>query len=52
MQPVSCTNTHHDVRDLINLEGLKIKKIKYLENGPQLFFETKNFLTCASDGVF
>ena len=35
---VSCTDTHHDVTDLVNYIGwLKIKKIEYLENGTELF---------------
>ena len=28
---------------------LKIQKLEYLENGMQLFYEIKKFLTCASD---
>ena len=28
---------------------LKIQKFEYLENGTQLFYEIKKFLTCASD---
>ena len=30
MHPVSCINTHHDVKDLVN-RG--IQKLEYLENG-------------------
>ena len=32
MQPVSCTNIHYDVTDLINHEMVKIQKLEYLEN--------------------
>ena len=28
---------------------LKIQKLEYVENGAYLFYETKKFLTCASD---
>ena len=52
MNPVSCTNTHHDVTDLVNNGVVKIQKLGYLDNGTKLFHETKNFLTCASDGTF
>ena len=31
---------------------LKIQKLEYLENGTQLFYKTKKFLTCASDDTF
>ena len=31
MHPASCTNTHHDVTDLVNTECLKIQKLEYLE---------------------
>ena len=31
---------------------LKTQKLEYLENGTWLFYETKKFLTCASDGTF
>ena len=33
MHPVSCTNTRHDVRDLVNQGMVKIQKLDYLENG-------------------
>ena len=33
MNPVSCTNIHHYVTDLVNRGWLKIQKIEYLENG-------------------
>ena len=51
MHPASCTNTHPDVTDLIN-NGLKKQKLEYLQNETQLFFETKKFLTCATDDTF
>ena len=52
MHPVSCTNTHPDVTDLINNGMLKKQKLEYLQNETQLFFETKKFLTCATDDTF
>ena len=42
MHPVSCTNTHHDVTDLMG--WLKIQKLEYLENRTQLFYEIKKIL--------
>ena len=33
MHLVSCTNTHRDVTDLVNMKWLKIQKLEYLENG-------------------
>ena len=36
MQPVSCTNTHHDVIDLVNQGMVKIKKLEYLESGTKI----------------
>ena len=36
MQPVSCTNIHHDVIDLVNQGMVKIKKLEYLENGTKI----------------
>ena len=33
MQPVSCTNTHHDVQVWQILRTFKIQKPEYLENG-------------------
>ena len=47
MYPISCTNTHHDVTDLINHGMVKIQKFEYLENGTWLFYERKKSLTCA-----
>ena len=43
MHPVLCTNTHV-VTDFVNHD--------YLENGKQLFYETKKCFACASDGLF
>ena len=31
---------------------LKIQKLEYLENGTQLFYESKKLLASASDGTF
>ena len=33
MHPFSCTNTHHDVTDLLNHRMAKNTKLEYLENG-------------------
>ena len=52
MHPVSFTNTHHDITDLVNHEMVKNKKLEYLENGTYLFYKIKKFLTCASDDSF
>ena len=52
MHFVSCTNTHHDVADLVNHGMVKNTKLEYLENGTQLFYKIKKFLTCASDDTF
>ena len=43
MHPVSCTNTHHDVTDLVNHGMVKKQKLEYLENRTQLFYEIKKF---------
>ena len=32
MHPVSCTNTHHDVTDLVNHGIIKVQKLEYLDN--------------------
>ena len=48
MHLVSCTNTHHDVTDLV---CLKIKKLECLENGTYFFYKMKK-LTYASDESF
>ena len=44
MHPVSCTNTHHGVTDLVNHGMVK----RYFQNGTRLFYETEIFLACAS----
>ena len=33
MHPVTCNNTHYDVRELVNHGWLKIQKLEFLENG-------------------
>ena len=43
MHPVSFTNTHHDVTDLVNHGMVKKQKLEYLENRTQLFYEIKKF---------
>ena len=53
MHPVSFTNPHHDIPDLVNHgDGLKIQKFKYLENGSQLFYKIKKLLARASGDTF
>ena len=52
MHPVSCTNIDHDATDLVNYGIVKIQKLEYLENGTELFYEIKIFLTCASYDTF
>ena len=42
MHPVSCTNIHHDVTDLVNHGIVKNTKIEYLENGT--FLRNKKIL--------
>ena len=37
MHPVSCTNAHHDMTDLVNYGWLKIKKIEHLEKERNLY---------------
>ena len=32
MHPVSYTNTHHDITDLVNHGWSKIQKLEYLDN--------------------
>ena len=32
MHPISCTNTHYDVTDLVNHGMAKIRKLEHLEN--------------------
>ena len=43
VDPVSFTNTNHDVTDLLN------HWLEYLEYGTYFFFEIKKSFTCASD---
>ena len=53
MHLVSCTNTHHDVSDLVNHGMTKNRKtLEYLEDGTYLFYEIKKFLTCVSGKTF
>ena len=51
MHLASCTNTHRDITDLVNMGWLKIQKLEYLENGT-FFYEIKEFLICALDATF
>ena len=43
MYPVSFTNIHHDVTDLLNQVWLKIQKLEYLES-KTTFLRNKNIL--------
>ena len=52
MHPVSYSNTHHDVTDLVITGWIKIQKLEHLENETSLFYETKKILTCATDSKF
>ena len=52
MYLVSCTNTHHDVTDLVNHGMVKNTKLEYLEKGTLFFYKIQKFLICASDGTF
>ena len=52
MHPVSWTNTHSDVRNLVNHGMFENTKTEYLENETLLYYEIKKFLTSASDGAF
>ena len=52
MHFVSCTNTHHDVTDLVNYGMAKNIKLEYLENETELFYEMKKFLPCPSYETF
>ena len=52
MDPVSFTNAHHDVTDLVN-HGI----VKHVRTGTSweqnvTFLWNKKFLTCTSDGTF
>ena len=49
---ISCTDTHHDVTDLVNHGWLKNQELEYFENERQLFYEMKNSLTCPSCDTF
>ena len=50
MHLVSCTNTHHNITDLVN-QGM-IEYLEHLDNGTELFHKIKKFLSCTSDGTF
>ena len=52
MYLISSTNNHYDVTGLVNHEMLKIRKLRYLENRTERFYEIKKILTCASDDKF
>ena len=41
---VSCTNTPHDVTDLVNMGWLEIKKLEYFEN--RTFLRNKKINLC------
>ena len=46
MHPVSCTNTNHDVTDLINHGWLKIQKLEYLETEHKFSMKQKALNLC------
>ena len=52
MSPISCTNIHHDVTDLVNHGTVKNKKnLNILRMEHNFSTKQKKFLTCASDGT-
>ena len=52
MHPVSNSNTHHDVTNVVNIGWLRIQKLEYLKTEHNFPIKQKKFLTCASDGTF
>ena len=52
MHPVSCTNIHHDVIDLVNQRMVKNTQIWISWKRNITSIETKKFLTCALDDTF
>ena len=53
MHPVSCTNTHHGITDLVN-HGVvkKYKNSKISSTEHNFSIKQKKILTCASDRKF
>ena len=51
MHPVSCTNTHHDVTDLVN-HGMVKNTILNILRTEHNFPKKLKCLTCASDDTF
>ena len=41
MHLVSCTNTHHDIIDLVINEMVKTTKLEYLDNRTQILYKKK-----------
>ena len=52
MHPVSSTNTHHDVADVVELEMLKNIKNWISWEWNITFLRNKKILTCASNDTF
>ena len=52
MHPVSCTNTHHDVTDLLNHGMAENTKTWISQERNITFYETKNVSICASGSTF
>ena len=52
MQPVSCTDTHHDVADLLNHGMAKNTETWISWEWNITFIWKKIFLTCAPDNTF
>ena len=52
MHPVSCTNTHHDVANFVDLGMVKNTKTCVSWEQKITFPRNKKILTCASDDTF
>ena len=52
MHLVSCTNTHHDVTDFVDLGMVKNTKTWITWEQKITFPRNKKILTCASDDTF
>ena len=52
MHPASCTNTYHDITDLVNHGAVKNTKTWISWEQNITFLGNKKVLTCASDGTF
>ena len=52
MHPVTYTNTHHDITDLVNHGMVENTKTWISWKQLSFFYEIKKFLTCALDDTF